>query len=299
MHIEHIDLWADGSAYLQAYVLNNSQEFRTNERRPVALICPGGAYLRTSDREAEPVAMRFAALGWHAFVLRYNTYYNMKVKDFQDLPPANEKSAYPQPLYDLAKAMITVRERADEWYVDVDRIAVTGFSAGGHLAASLGVHWNGSVLAEKFGADRTEWWKPNALVLGYPLLDYLVMKEEVAQETDEQKIELFKLANKAVFGELTPDDEMLRRLSPTFHVNEHTPPMFIWHTANDDLVYVKNSLNMAQALTKHKIPYELHIFEDGVHGLSLADETTGTGPQINADCQPWFDLAVTWLKKRF
>ena len=125
------------------------------------------------------------------------------------------------------------------------------------------------------------------------------MREGALQDADEQKLELFKLSNKAVFGGMKPNDEAFHRISPTYHVNEHTPPVFIWHTANDDLVYVKNALNMAQALTEQGIPYELHVFEDGVHGLSLADETTGEGPQINPDCQSWFDLAVTWLKKRF
>src|SRR5690606_19804938 len=111
MLVETIDLWSDGgSVKLQTYILNNSPEFRTDERRPAILICPGGAYLYTSDREAEPIALKFAALGYHTFVLRYNTYYSKRTNDPQTSQEINEQSRFPQPLYDVAKAMMTIRE---------------------------------------------------------------------------------------------------------------------------------------------------------------------------------------------
>lgn len=219
--------------------------------------------------------------------------------DFQNLPDPNEKSAYPQPLVDLAKAMLIVRENAGKWLVDTNKIAVCGFSAGGHLAASLGVHWQSGMLREKLNTDN-EWLKPNAVILGYPLLDYQLMKEKVEEDPNEFARGFWEISNKAVFGTPHPTEDQLLEVSPVKHVSVQTPATFIWHTADDALVYAENALNLATALARHKVPYELHVFESGVHGLSLSDETTaGNESHINEDCQVWFDLAAKWLNKRF
>ncbi|WP_462409545.1 alpha/beta hydrolase [Neobacillus sp. Marseille-QA0830] len=298
MLIEKIQLWDDNdSVTLHTYILNNSMEFQKDQLRPAVVICPGGGYLGTSDREAEPVALKFASLGYHTFVLRYTTYYQEWVKDFQNPPEPNKNSAYPQPLFDLAKAMLIIRENASKWYVDPEKIAICGFSAGGHLSASLAVHWNSSLLNEKFHADN-ELFKPNAVILGYPLLDYQVMKEKLETEAAEFEKGFFQISNKAVFGVPNPSDEQLSEASPVNYVTTQTPPSFIWHTADDPLVYAENSLRFATQLAKHKVPYELHIFESGVHGLSLCDETTASNPShLNADCKIWVELASNWLKK--
>jgi acetyl esterase/lipase len=300
MLIEKIQLWEDSEiGTLHTYILNNSMEFQKDQLRPAVVICPGGGYLGTSDREAEPIALKFASLGYHTFVLRYTTYFKEKVQDFNNLPAPNEKSAYPQPLFDLAKAMLIIRENASNWLVDTDKITVCGFSAGAHLSASLGVHWNSSLLKEKFNVDN-ELFKPNAVVLGYPLLDYQLMKEKVETEANEFIKGFWEISGKAVFGTSNPSDEQLLEVSPVNYVSSETPPTFIWHTADDDLVYAENSLRFATMLAKHKVPYELHVFESGVHGLSLCDETTAGDPShINPECKVWFDLAHNWLKKHF
>jgi acetyl esterase/lipase len=293
-----IQLWEDrDDARVECYVLKDSPEFQTGVRRPAVIVCPGGAYLGTSDREAEPVALRFAAAGYHAFVLRYTTYFKEWVADWQHAPAGNERSVYPQPLLDLAKTVALVRRHADEWRVDPDRIALVGFSAGGHLAASLGVHWHEPFLSERLG-EANERFRPNALILGYPVLDYLLMRDELAREPNETHKQLFRLANQAVFGTPEPDEEQLAARSPALHVSDRTPPVFLWHTADDDLVYAQNALNFAIACARRKVPYELHVFASGVHGLSLADETTASWPgQINPEAAAWFGLALNWLKK--
>ncbi|MBT2756912.1 alpha/beta hydrolase [Mesobacillus foraminis] len=300
MLIEKINLWDDDEdVALHTYILTNSKEYQKDQKRPAVLICPGGGYLGTSDREAEPVAMRFAAQGYHTFVLRYTTYFNTMNLDFQNLPSPNEKSAYPQPLADLAKAMLIVRENAANWLVDTERIAVCGFSAGGHLAASLGVHWHSGLLREKLKAEN-EWFKPNAVILGYPLLDYQLMKEKVEEDPNEFAKGFWEISNKALLGTPHPSEDQLQEVSPGNHISDKTPATFIWHTADDSLVYAENALNYAAALARNKVPYELHVFESGVHGLSLSDEVTaGNGSHINEECQVWFELASKWLKKRF
>jgi acetyl esterase/lipase len=288
-HNEHVNLFA--------YILDNSREFKADEKRPAVIICPGGGYLGTSDREAEPVAMRFAAKGYHAFVLRYSTYYTEWISDFNNPPKGNEKSVFPAPLFDLARAMVVIKESADKWYLDRDKIALCGFSAGGHLAAYMGVHWQDDILKKKFKVH-SKFFKPNALILGYPLLDFNVMKEKLLENPNEFQRRYFEISSKAVFGKADPSDKELAELSPVNYVSSNTPPAFIWHTANDNFVYVENSIKFASQLTRNKIPYELHIFEQGPHGLSLCDETTaGDESQISPHCSIWFDMAMEWMKK--
>jgi len=114
----------------------------------------------------------------------------------------------------------------------------------------------------------------------------------------DDNLRFMDMANRALTGvnELTKD--VIREYSPSYWVSEKTPPAFLWHTAQDGLVFSENSLTFALALAKYKIPYELHIFQDGGHGLSLANEVTATSEaQIINDCAIWFELAATWLKK--
>ncbi len=314
MIFEKIQIWPDcREVTLNAYVLKNSKEYKKNEKRPAIVICPGGAYLNTSDREAEPVALRFAALGYHAFVLKYTTYFNQnpdekissafeemnKGANIFDYLKLNPKAAYPQPLFDLAKAMTMIRRRAEDWCVDTNRITVCGFSAGAHLAANLGVHWQDGFLKEKLGVENTA-IKPNALILGYPLLDYVIMKEELAKDNDEMKRGFWELSNKAVFADVKPTLEKMKTVSPLYHVTPQMPPTFIWHTADDPLVYVLNTVRFSMELTYNKIPFELHIFNSGPHGLSLCDETTASSEiEINPHCGAWVGLAVDWMKDTF
>lgn len=300
MIFEKFELWeGNKNVTLSAYLLDNSQEFHKNKKRPAIIVCPGGGYLGSSDREAEPIAMRFSAQGYHTFVLRYSTYFTEMISDIKNTPEPNESSVYPQPLFDLAKAILTVRENADKWFIDSDKIAVCGFSAGGHLTASIGVHWHEEFLKEKLGVS-SELLKPNAIILGYPVLDYDIMKKGAEASNNEWITDFWQLSNRAVFGKPYPSEEEIKFLSPTNYVSTKTPPTFMWHTANDGLVYVENSLKFATELTKNHIPYDLHIFESGVHGLSLCDETTASEEaHINPHCAVWFDIAVSWLKKHF
>lgn len=297
MLCEKIKLWEDNEqGFLETYISKNSEEITTDKKRPTVIICPGGAFLATTDREAEPVAMRFVAQGYNAVVLRYNTYFGKKVTDRKNPPKGNDKSAYPQPLFDIAKAILIIRENAENWLVDNDKIVLCGFSAGGNVVANMGVHWQDELLKEKFNVS-SEMFKPNAIILGYALTDHMAMKKGVSANNEGAK-KFAELANKAAFGKEYPSEEELKEASPVNYVTEKVPPTFIWHTTDDAAVYVANSLGFASTLSKYKVPYELHIFETGVHGLSLCDETTAANEKhINTGCQQWFILAIKWLKK--
>ncbi len=269
------------AVYLETYLLYQSKEFQTDKKRPAVIVCPGGAYWFTSDREAEPIAMRFLAHGYHAFVLRYSV-----------------RERFPQPMLDVAKAIATVREHAEEWYLDPDQIAVCGFSAGGHLAASIGVMWDKPMIYEPLNV-RPEQIKPNALILGYPVIDFeLEPTEPRAFEPGMTPMSLDELVPLFTFGESKPPAELVDQYRANLHVSANTPPTFIWHTADDELVAARNALRFAMALADQKIPYELHIFDHGVHGLALADEVTDVdGRFINPPSQIWLDLAVKWLRR--
>ena len=277
---------------LKTYVINEAGEMNTQGARPAVLILPGGAYLNCSDREAEPIALRFAAMGYHAFVLRYSTYGEGKPgfpeEIFQPEFEVKPHLAHPAPVMEVAMAMQMIADHAKEWCVDTEKIAICGFSAGSHNAAMYGVYWN---------KEPINGVKPAALILAYPLTDYLMMK--VADQNDMMKM-FFKRSTSAFLGKKIWTDEELILVSPALLVDENTPPTFLWATAKDGMVPVQQSLRMSQALADHKIPFELHVFEEGDHGLALADQSTAMAyEQINADAAQWVGLAERWLAKRF
>ena len=192
-----------------------------------------------------------------------------------------------------------MREQSSTMNIDPDKIVVAGFSAGGHLAAMLGVNWHKPYLAELMNMPNDA-FRPNALLLGYALLDSKLSKELMTVEEKIKFSEMFTLMYHALFSKPDIDDEQLLEFSPALHVDEHTPPTFLWHTAEDDLVKSANSLQFALGLAKHHINYELHVFEKGGHGLSLGDMTTSIQPeQLNVDAAQWVTLAAKWLERQF
>lgn len=253
-------------ASLNAYLLDPIS-VAPNRLRPAVIICPGGGYEHLSDRESEPIAMQFLSMGCHAFVLRYSI----------------SPDQFPYPQMELACAVSLVRSHAAEWLVDPDKIIVCGFSAGGHLACSLGAFWNQEFLYGPLELT-PENIKPNGMILAYPV------------------ITSGPYCHKGSFLNLLgseSDDETLRRLvSLEYQVGSQTPPVFLWHTSTDDAVPVKNSYLLADALTEHGVSVEMHIYPTGCHGLSLANsEVSGDdGRCIVPQCQNWISLAKTWLE---
>jgi acetyl esterase/lipase len=229
------------------------------------VICPGGAYSYCSVREAEPVAMRFASFGIASFVLNYSC-----------------KKLFPTNLGELAMAVAFVRKNAEKYGVDPERIFICGFSAGGHLAASLGVHWNKAFLYEKLGVS-SEMIKPKGQILCYPVI------------TSGEKRHDETILN--IIGR-DENEELKQLVSLEKQVDSDTLPTFIWCTRDDELVPAENTLLFTMALAQHNIPFASHIFSSGVHGLALCDESTANyDGHINKECSEWVRMAVEWMSK--
>ena len=255
------------TAYVDTYLLNAPHGGTGDyKKRGLVIVLPGGGYSHLASHEGEPVAMKFAAAGYHSAVLYYRT----------------QTGKHTDPIEDVARTILMIRKHADEWLVDKDKIFVCGFSAGGHLAASIGVHWNKAFLSELCGSPN-ELLRPNGLILGYPVIT----------ATGDFKHE-------GSFQNLTGGDESLREwASLEKQVSENTPPAFLWHTADDPGVPVENSLAFAMALSAHNIPYEMHIYPHGMHGQSIAeDHIVSYRPSgYNGYCADWTKQVIRWLEQ--
>ena len=258
----------DSKAVLYSYVLDDQPRIMQKQNRPAIIICPGGGYLLTARKEGESVALRFASMGYHTFVLRYTTFLEGRPLPDGTMPPINENGYFPRQLFDLAEAMMIVKEHANEWHLDVNQIFLMGFSAGAHLSACMGTMWNSTLLLEHFKMP-AETFRPKGMILGYPLLDMHTMVED--EETfvqDEMPIQL-EYCMRCLCHTKTSSEQELDAVSPLKHVSEQTPQTFLWQAWNDKTTVVANSLDFAQALDQAGVSCELHLFRDGVHGMAL------------------------------
>ena len=257
----------DFKPYMSVYIPDNSKEIDLQRKRPTIVICPGGGYSMTSDREAEPLAFKFLAADFNVVIVRY------------DVSPVR----FPAQLLEVAFAISKAREMADVWNVDTDKIVVMGFSAGGHLAASYSNLWNKDFVREYYGFKGGE-NKPNGMILCYPVI-----------MSEGDKIHAGYINN--LLGEKVADKELLELVACEKQVCEDTPPAFIWHTFEDTCVPVENSLAMVSALKAHNINTEFHLFPHGHHGLSLCNELVFKKYQGGfKEVQSWIDMAIRWVK---
>ncbi len=253
---------------LDCYLVSQTPEMDPNKKHPAVLVIPGGAYQFVSDREGEPIALNYLSMGYNAFVLYYS------------IAP----ETYPEQLIEASAAMSLIRQKADEWFINTEKIAVIGFSAGGHLACSLSTLWREQEIYDKLGIEKDS-NKPNASILSYPVIS-----------SDESFSHRGSFEN--LLGEKS-NNYMMNKVSLEKQVTPETPPTFIWHTANDDCVPVKNSLVFAEALSENNVPFELHIFPDGPHGLANCNFSTSYSDNsthdVNFHCERWVELSKKWL----
>ena len=261
---------AEEPALLAAYVPESFPELGMDRRRPALIICPGGGYQFRSDREAEPVALRFAGLGYAAFLLQYSV---------------APKARWPVPQRQLLAAIDHVRTHAERYHINPRAVIPMGFSAGGHLAGCAATMWNKPEVYRAL-KKKSHAFRPDGAVLCYP----------VVSSGDH--------AHQDSFVNLLGDrcDELLETVSLEKRVTRRTPPMFLWHTADDTTVPMENSLLLDKALTARGVEHELRIYPHGSHGQSLADRTVFAPDQmhkLSVSCAVWVAHCDAWLQLHF
>ena len=257
MKMIHMTCPGHREATLEGYILDCELTLGQEKKRPAVVVCPGGGYAYCSPREAEPVALRYAAKGFHAFILRYSTGWD--AADFS-------------PLQEVSWVIGLLRENAEQWNIDPNKIVTCGFSAGGHLALAAGL------LAEH---------KPNAMVLGYPAVDV-------------PNYPGVNFMLQLLTGRKEVTDADAEKYSLSHYIDKNSPPVFLMATA-EDMLTGYGALPVAQTYSSLGLGYELHIFQHGPHGYSLADETSADGSSqvINAAFAQWHSLSVDWLYRIF
>lgn len=250
-------------AKLVGYLRDETIEMPAFNTRPAMLILPGGGYAYCSAREADPVAMQFLQAGYNVFTL----YYTCRIS-------AEQSALHWQPLIDAAGAVLHIRRNAQALRIDPAKIAVCGFSAGGHLAASTAILWDAEPVQKALGIHAEE-ARPNAVVLGYPVVTSGVATHGGSMQN------------------LCGEDAALRStMSLENQIRAGLPPFFIWHTVEDPAVPVQNSLLLANALNEHKVPFELHLFAHDGHGTSTCTNEVNTP---NSHNRAWVALCTDWL----
>lgn len=254
------------SVWLEAYLAEHSSD----APRPALLILPGGAYEYLSEREAEPIALAFLPYGIQCFILRYSV---------------GEDALFPAPLRQAALAITHIREHAEDYRIDPHRVFVTGFSAGGHLCAAIGTLWN---TPDASRGLEPALCRPDGILPIYPVIS---TRPDLCSEVQWRCFE-------HITGIHQPDHSRAS-YSLELCVTDDTPPAYLVHTANDAAVYAGNSLVFAQALAAHGVPYELHVFEDGPHGMALANAVTSNGnPDMDDPHKAhWVALAAEWIRR--
>lgn len=250
---------------LTAYLPYNLKEMnRESRKRPSVIICPGGGYSMCSEREQEPVALNFLPMGFNVFVIKYSVY----------------PHSFPTQLNEVAAVYDLINTHAEEWNCDIKKVGIIGFSAGAHLAA----HYSNA-----YNFDEVKCNFPNAIRPAFTGLAYPVITTD-KQWANEGSIKCY---TGKMPGEADADKFDCSRL-----VSDDTPPTYIWHTAEDDCVPVKNSLMYASALAEHNIRFEMHIYPYGCHGLSTVDDETCTGHDIRMSrCHDWIRTFGEWAKE--
>lgn len=269
MKHENIYLNQERSAYLVTYIHDRYEQDWEDvgdwlpKSRPAVLILPGGGYAYCSEREAEPVVFPFLCEGYDVFYLIYRT---------------GNDSLYPNPVEDVAKAVWEIRRNAKTWGINPEKIAVGGFSAGGNLASILGTQWDKNGIEKRQGIPHGG-SRPNAMILCYT------------------PVEMEKAPENTSVGAIMKHCPM--ELSSVNYVDSNTPPTFIWHTVNDEKVPVVNALKFATKCEENNVPFELHVYEDGQHGLSLNTNLTAYGMHHAVNVATWVPLCINWLNSLF
>lgn len=236
---------------------------KQNANGQAVLIFPGGGYQGLAyDWEGTDIAKTLNSKGVAGIVVKYRSPLSKTLTEKQNVP-----------LQDAQRAIRLVKSMAKEWNIDENKIGIAGFSAGGHLASTLGTHFMEKVYAPQDEMDSIS-ARPDFMILVYPVITFKTESTHMGSRT--------ALLNNA------PTDDQIKYYSNELWVNEGTPPTFLAHAIDDDVVPVENSILFFQALKKNKVPTTMHIYPDGGHGFSLALD--------NDYLKGWMGNLFDWLK---
>ena len=265
MTVKTFSINPEKTAYVKAFLPDVIPGIEFTEKRPSVVIFPGGGYEHCSEREQEPIAFQYLAAGYAAFVVTYSV-----------------GAAFPTSLMDAAYTFYKIRMRAEEFHIDPKKIAVLGCSSGGHLAGCLATMWSDNLVVKTIGCEPDD-LRPDAAILCYPVISGVTSPH----------VGSFKI----LLGEDASRSD-LSRLSLENRVTPKTPPIFLWHTATDESVSAHNSLVMAKACISNRVPVELHLFDEGPHGISIADKMSARNDSdVNKSIGRWVKLSIEFLNK--
>jgi acetyl esterase/lipase len=261
-----IPLWPDGAP---GALGNSTNDIPTltpyfpnakNVTGAAMVICPGGGYQHLAPHEGNDYALWLNQHGVTCFVLKYRL--------------GSNGYRHPAMLEDAARAVRMVRAHAADWKIDPQRVGIMGSSAGGHLAATLMTHFDSGNTNSDDPIERQS-SRPDIGVLCYPVISMGEFAHKGSREN--------------LLGK-NPSPELVKLLSNELQVTTNTPPCFIWTTFEDKTVPMENSLMFAEALRKNHVPFDLHIYQKGGHGMGLADKPPFAHPH------PWAGDCLFWLK---
>lgn len=258
---------SDHEFKVKGYWLDQVDDFGQNVDYPVVIICPGGGFTFHSEREEEPIALRFNSYGMHAVVLEYQL--------IEDRP------VYPSALQELAKTIDWITKQPASRHVDKSKIILVGFSAGGHIVATYNGVATNELLRKKYGLEQYN-GQHAAVILGYPVIDMTIK----GSFSDDDK----------ALHQITEDKSLWKAQDL---LNENSKPAFVWQTQTDELVKVVNTIKYVDRMNELNIPVEYHLFGSGIHGLALGTYVTqkpGKKKYLNSWTAKWIELALNWLQ---
>lgn len=249
--------------YLEMYLLPDQIDYRPIAPRPALVICPGGGYSSHLESEAEPIALRFLAEGYQVFVVYYGI--------------GSGAALFPGPFLDVAKAIALVRKNQVQWHVDPGKVYLCGLSTGGHVAAVVACLWQEALFSEALGEESAR-FRPDALILGYPLLDLEAFEGRLDQVGEQGRIH-GQMLFETTLGTGKPSAAQLGQWCCKSLVSSQMMPTFIWGVKNDVLFSDSDCVAFAEALSKQGIPHKLLIFDQDKGGVK------------------WVPLAIQWLER--
>lgn len=292
MLIKTYELWPGRhDVTLTVFIHTSDHIFASKNKRPAIICCSGGGFIECSrDGDGgDHVAMSFASDGYNAFVLQYSSADRSKKEDV----------LFPSQMYDLGKAILMIRQHADEWKTDPDKITIVGFSAGACICALYATTYHQDHMLKKLNAATCD-LEISAALLIYGIYDFKALLRYQNEHPAPDGINAGPDGIQCIFGQKNPSKEQLERYSPICQVSSMTPPLFLAAAIDDPAIPAVQTLDMAKKCHEEQIPYEVHVFQRGGHGFSLGRYLADEYRQDKAlSCSAWVPMAKTFLTHLF